>query len=61
MKLHAVDKALILGYFLPIYLVLRNWSWVGDIIATLVVTTTIIKFNWYDKLEKAPAASQDSL
>lgn len=38
---------------LPIYLVLRQWSWVGAIVATLLVTTVIIKFNWYDKLEKA--------
>jgi hypothetical protein len=38
---------------LPIYLVLQNWSWVGAIAATLVVTTLIIKVNWYDKLEKA--------
>ena len=37
---------------LPIYLVLRQWSWCGAIAATLVVTTLIIKFNWYDKLEK---------
>ena len=37
----------------PIYLVLQNWSWVGAIIATLAVTTLFIKFNWYDKLEKA--------
>ncbi len=61
MKLHAVDIAGILGYFLPIYLVLRNRSWVGPIIAALLVATTIIKFNWCDKLEKAPAAPQDSL
>jgi hypothetical protein len=40
---------------LPIYLVLRQWSWVGAIAATLVVTSLIIKLNWYDKLEKAPA------
>ena len=40
---------------LPIYLVLRQWSWVGAIAATLGVTSLIIKFNWYDKLEKAPA------
>jgi hypothetical protein len=39
---------------LPIYLVLQYWSWVGAIAATLVVTSLIIKFNWYDKLEKAP-------
>jgi Na+/proline symporter len=38
---------------LPIYLVLRQWSWVWPIAATLVVTSIIIKFNWYDKLEKA--------
>jgi SSS family solute:Na+ symporter len=38
---------------LPIYLVLRQWSWCGAIAATLVVTSIIIKFNWYDKLEKA--------
>jgi Na+/proline symporter len=38
---------------LPIYLVLQYWSWVGAILAVLVVTTVIIKFNWYDKLEKA--------
>jgi Na+/proline symporter len=38
---------------LPIYLVLQRWSWVGAIFAVLVVTTVVIKFNWYDKLEKA--------
>ena len=38
---------------LPIYLVLRQWHWVMAIAATLVVTTVFIKFNWYDKLEKA--------
>ena len=37
---------------LPIYLVLRQWSWVGAIVAALIVTSVIIKFNWYDKLEK---------
>jgi len=42
---------------LPIYLVLRNWPWVGGIVATLVVTTVFIKFNWYDKLEKEPSAA----
>ncbi len=38
---------------LPIYLVLQHWSWVGAIFAVLVVTSVVIKFNWYDKLEKA--------
>jgi len=42
---------------LPIYLVLRQWSWAGAIAATLGITSLIIKFNWYDKLEKAPAGS----
>jgi hypothetical protein len=38
---------------MPIYLVLRQWNWVGIIVATFVVTSAILKFNWYDKLEKA--------
>jgi Na+/proline symporter len=38
---------------LPIYLVLRQWSWAGAIAAALVVTSVVIKFSWYDKLEKA--------
>jgi len=38
---------------LPIYLVLRQWSWVAGIAFTLAVTSAIIKVNWYDKLEKA--------
>ena len=38
---------------LPIYLVLREWSWAGGIAATLAVTSIFLKFNWYDKLEKA--------
>ncbi|MBN1607885.1 MAG: Na+:solute symporter [Polyangiaceae bacterium] len=38
---------------LPIYLVLRDWTWAGAIFAVIVVTSVIIKFNWYDKLEKA--------
>jgi SSS family solute:Na+ symporter len=37
---------------LPIYLVLREWPWVGGIFAALVVTSVFLKFNWYDKLEK---------
>ena len=37
---------------LPIYIVLRQWNWVGGIFVLLVVTSTILKFNWYDKLEK---------
>jgi Na+/proline symporter len=38
---------------LPIYLVLREWSWSGGIAALLVVTSVFLKFNWYDQLEKA--------
>ncbi len=38
---------------LPIYLVLRQWTWVGAIAVTVVATSVFLKFNWYDKLEKA--------
>ena len=44
---------------LPIYVVLRSWSWIGAVFAVLVVTSIILKFNWYDKLEKdAPPVRQ---
>jgi len=39
---------------LPIYIVLRQWSVAGGILVVLVATSVFIKFNWYDKLEKAP-------
>jgi Na+/proline symporter len=38
---------------LPIYIVLREWNWVGGIFLLLVATSIFLKFNWYDKLEKA--------
>ena len=38
---------------LPIYLVLRQWTWVAVIAGLLVITSGFLKFNWYDKLEKA--------
>lgn len=38
---------------LPIYLVLGQWSWVGGLALLLAATSTFLKFNWYDKLEKA--------
>jgi solute:Na+ symporter, SSS family len=38
---------------LPIFIVLRSWSWVGWIALTLATTSVFIKFNWYDRLEKA--------
>ena len=37
---------------LPIYLVLREGSWVCAMTITLIVTSVFLKFNWYDKLEK---------
>lgn len=42
---------------LPIFLVLRNWPWAGVVFGTLAVATAILKFTWYDKLEKAPATA----
>ena len=41
---------------LPIYLVLRQWSVAGGILVLLLATSAFIKFNWYDKLEKAEPA-----
>jgi SSS family solute:Na+ symporter len=38
---------------LPIYLVLRQWAVAGGILVLLLATSVFIKFNWYDKLEKA--------
>ena len=38
---------------LPIYIVLRQWNWVGLIIVLFLATSAFLKFNWYDKLEKA--------
>jgi hypothetical protein len=38
---------------LPIYIVLQQWSWAGLILCVLVATTVYMKFNWYDRLEKA--------
>ncbi|HTU01651.1 MAG TPA: hypothetical protein VMG58_07530, partial [Candidatus Sulfotelmatobacter sp.] len=39
---------------LPIYIVLRQWPWAGAILVLLVATSAYMKFNWYDRLEKAP-------
>jgi solute:Na+ symporter, SSS family len=41
---------------LPIFLVLRAWTWAGFVLLILVATTVVIKLNWYDKL--AHEASQ---
>ena len=38
---------------MPIYIVLRQWNWVALIVVLFLITSTILKFNWYDKLEKA--------
>jgi Na+/proline symporter len=37
---------------LPIYIVVRQWSWAGGIAVLLVATSIYIMFNWFDKLEK---------
>ena len=39
---------------LPIYLVLRNWTWAAGVLILLVISSVFIKFNWYDRLEKEP-------
>ena len=41
----------------PIYLVLRDWTWFGGIVALLAACSVFMKFNWYDKLEKAPGGA----
>ena len=38
---------------MPIYIVLRQWNWVALIVVLFLTTSAILKFNWYDKLEKA--------
>jgi solute:Na+ symporter, SSS family len=37
---------------MPIYIVLRQWNWVALIVVLFLTTSAILKFNWYDKLEK---------
>lgn len=39
---------------LPIYVVLQKWDWAIPIVATLVATSLILKFTWFDRLEKDP-------
>jgi SSS family solute:Na+ symporter len=38
---------------LPIYIVLKQWSWSGAILVVLIATSVYMKFNWYDRLENA--------
>ncbi|MES1194792.1 MAG: sodium:solute symporter, partial [Opitutus sp.] len=37
---------------LAIYIVLHQWAWAGGIFVLLLATSTYLKFNWYDRLEK---------
>lgn len=37
----------------PVYLVLREFTSLGICLAILAVTTTILKFNWWNKLEES--------
>lgn len=36
---------------LPIYVVIQNWRGAGIALACVVVTSTILKRTWYDRLE----------
>jgi hypothetical protein len=38
---------------LPIFIVLKQWSWSGAILLVLLATSAYMKVNWYDRLEKA--------
>jgi SSS family solute:Na+ symporter len=38
---------------LPIYIVLKEWSWSGAILVVLIATSVFMKFSWFDRLEKA--------
>jgi Na+/proline symporter len=38
---------------MPIYIVLRQWHWVGLIGLLFLATSAFLKFNWYDRLEPA--------
>jgi SSS family solute:Na+ symporter len=44
-----------------IYLVLQNWTALGWCVAVIVVTSVILKFNWYDKLQDYPDGYQPDL
>ncbi len=36
---------------LPIYVVIRDWHPAGITLAIIVITSTILKYNWFDRLE----------
>jgi solute:Na+ symporter, SSS family len=38
---------------LPIFIVLKSWTWVSGILGTLALTSVFLKLNWYDKLPPA--------
>jgi SSS family solute:Na+ symporter len=38
---------------LPIYIVLKQWTWSAGILGILLATSAYMKFSWYDRLEKA--------
>ena len=38
---------------LPIYIVIKDWHSAGASAAIIVVTSAILKFSWYDRLERA--------
>jgi hypothetical protein len=42
---------------LPIFIVLRRWSWAAGIAVTFAITSVFLKFSWYDRLESAPNPS----
>jgi len=37
---------------LPVYIVLRDWSWAGPILAFVVAASIFLKYRWYDRLER---------
>lgn len=37
---------------LPVYVVLQQWNWAFAVGATLAATSLVLKFSWYDRLEK---------
>jgi Na+/proline symporter len=43
---------------IPIFLVIREWKAMWMSVAILVVTSIVLKFNWYDKLEKDGTGSK---
>jgi Na+/proline symporter len=40
----------------PVYLVLRSWTWFWASLAVLASTSLFLKFNWYNRLERAPVS-----